>query len=511
MSSRGPKRKPPRQQTRRTPRPAARSDTPRFGKPTFRSVAAGILMRYDEGTGNRSAPFITELVDDALRTSTLEPQDRRLVTEITLGIIRRRRTLEKVLNAYVTRGRERIETPLWRLLELGACQLLLMESIPSHAAVNETVQLAAKLGRPDWKGLLNGVLRSIDRDTRAGVFEPGTPLESGTPFSPGRCDVPVITLPDQFQEDRLIPGVTYRRLVTPLFPDPADDLAAWLADAFSFPDWIIDDWLDRHGPEEAERLTAWFNTPGMLSLRVNLRRISPDALLARLHESGIAAVASPALNEGIRLARSVRVADLPGFSDGLCSIQDESAMHAARLLAPSPGEQILDLCAAPGGKTTHLAEIMQDDGAITACDVSAPRLLRVAQAADRLGLTSITCQVIDTGGTQVPPGPFDAALLDVPCSNTGVLGKRPDVRWRLSEVDFKELTTLQTELLTIALSRVRTGGRIVYSTCSIDPRENEELVRALCAREPGISLEREQFHRPGFPGDGGYQALLRKA
>jgi 16S rRNA (cytosine967-C5)-methyltransferase len=246
-----------------------------------------------------------------------------------------------------------------------------------------------------------------------------------------------------------------------------------------------------------------------MALRVNPMRVGQAAFLKALTSDGIDA--QPGMfPESVRIRGSARIDTLTGFDEGWFSVQDESAMAVTDLLAPQSGESILDLCAAPGGKTTHMAERMRDEGRIIACDVSEGRLRQIRESADRLGLDIIETWRITTDGDNVPEGPFDAVAVDAPCSNTGVIGKRPEVRWRLRPEDLVELPGIQGMLLRTAASRVRPGGRLVYSTCSIDQAENGDVVAAFLESQPDFTLEREQPAVPGRPGDGGYAALLRR-
>jgi 16S rRNA (cytosine967-C5)-methyltransferase len=193
----------------------------------------------------------------------------------------------------------------------------------------------------------------------------------------------------------------------------------------------------------------------------------------------------------------------------LFAVQDHSSMLVASALDPQPGWTVLDLCAAPGGKTTHLAELMRNTGRIVACDIVAKRLETVTSLCQRMGVSIVETATLKDG-TDAPVGPFDAALVDVPCSNTGVLGRRPEVRWRLDPAEFPHLIRLQQRLLEVALDRVKPGGVVVYSTCSIEPDENGGVVRAVLHRTPGLTLEAEHTAIPGTPSDGGYWARLRK-
>ncbi len=186
-------------------------------------------------------------------------------------------------------------------------------------------------------------------------------------------------------------------------------------------------------------------------------------------------------------------------------------MRVASALAPQPGESILDLCAAPGGKATHLAELMHNSGRIIACDVDARRLQTVSTLAQRLGLMIIETNPVSLPhGEEIPAGPFDRVLVDVPCSNTGVLGKRPEARWRLRPDDLRQLVALQTRLLRRAIDRVRPDGAIVYSTCSIEPEENRQVVETVLRESPNLWLEAAEDAIPGRPADGGFWARLRR-
>ncbi|MCA9056292.1 MAG: hypothetical protein KDA75_20830, partial [Planctomycetaceae bacterium] len=389
--------------------------SPPLKRPTARRLAYDVLTEWEERRaapqdGHAGAPHVTHLLDDALTRWSLLPQDRRLATELVYGVTRRSATLDALLAQFVSRPRSNTEPGLWRLLQLGVYQLVLLGGIPPHAAVSETVLLAKQLNQPRWAGFINGVLRNTSRELTSEFSD--VPSRRGVPLSDASPEV-----------DAAAPAVRYRQMAADVFPDPDTELAAYLAAAFSFPGWLIDRWLQRFDRDEALRLCAWYNSPGRMTLRTNHLRCDRDRLLAELQAEQIDA--SPGdLREAVRLARPLSVEQLPGFRDGWFSVQDESAQQAALLLDPQPGERILDLCAAPGGKTTHLAELLQDTGRIVACDVQPTRLARVVKNCQRLGLESVETCLISNAGDNIPEERFDAALVDVPCSNTGVLGKR---------------------------------------------------------------------------------------
>lgn len=457
--------------------------------------------------------FLKTVLDELAARRSISSSDRALALEIAAGVTRRRMTVDAVLGQHVRRPASAIEPGLWTLLRIGTYQLLFLE-MPPHAAVHETVELARRLRQRRWTTFLNGVLRGVQRD-----------ITAETATGPSEDALPLCTLAPPISADSSPPAgaelaarsgdnwrdsgvrVEYRRLASMRFPSPHDRFAEYVAVAFSLPPWLVQRWELRHGSDETLRLAAWFATPGRVSLRVNLIRTTRDELLERLRAQGLAAVAGgPAAS--IRLLENVRIDRLPGFAEGLFSIQDESAVAGVELLDPRPGERVLDLCAAPGGKTTAMAERMQDRGQIVAADIDAKRVERIARGAARLGLSCIHPQVVRADGADLPAGPFDRVLLDVPCSNTGVLGKRPEARWRISAAGIEELARRQAALLYSALDRLAAGGCLVYSTCSIEPEENEQLVCSVLAGRPDVELVRELHHRPGLPGDGAYQALL---
>jgi 16S rRNA (cytosine967-C5)-methyltransferase len=446
---------------------------------TARSLALQVLFETRRGD-----TFVQEILDQQLRLSALSPTDRRLATQLAYGVLRRRGTLDALLRPLITRQPHEVEAWLWDALRIGAFQLALLTHIPAHAALNETVELAAQFGRPRGRGFLNGVLRKlaalVTDERLPGPAADALALEHGE----------------------------FRRLARPVLPNPATSRVEYLTAAFALPRWLVERWLGRHSWEECLRLGFWFAGPAPLWLRCNPLRADRASLLAALEQAGVRA--EPGEHpQAVRLAGHVAIRDLPGFEQGWFSVQDESAMRVASALAPQPRSRVLDLCAAPGGKTTHLAELMSNQGQIVACDVDDKRLATVNELCRRLGV-SIVETVRLKEGAEPPLGPFDAVLVDVPCSNTGVLGRRPEVRWRLRPDEFRHLVPLQTRLLLQAGERVRPGGVIVYSTCSVEPEENRQVVANVLRAMPDLRREAEEEQVPGQPADGGYWARLRR-
>jgi 16S rRNA (cytosine967-C5)-methyltransferase len=448
---------------------------------TARNAALQVLL-----DSRRGDAFVQEILDQRLTHSSLSAADRRLTAHLSYGVLRRRGSLDALLHPLINRPPQRVEPILWDILRLGTFQLAFLTHIPPHAALYETVELAAEFGLPRAKGFVNGILRAVvgllteDRTT--------TPAADALPFENGQ----------------------YRRLTQPVLPDPGQNPVEYLAAAFAWPRWLAERWLARFGWDECLRLGFWFAGPVPLWLRCNRLRTDRAALLRAFAEAGTAA--EPGDHpQAVRLAEPANVRELPGYLQGWFAVQDESAMRVASALKPQSGSRVLDLCAAPGGKTTHLAELMSNEGSIIACDVDDRRLQTVTELCRRLGVTIVEPHRLHPQRNEEPPaGPFDAILVDVPCSNTGVLGKRPEVRWRLKPADFRHLETLQTKLLRQAAERIRSGGVIVYSTCSIEPQENQQVVQMVLQAQQQLVLVAEEEQAPGQTADGGYWARMER-
>ncbi|MEZ6124822.1 MAG: transcription antitermination factor NusB [Planctomycetaceae bacterium] len=444
-----------------------------------RMTAWAALQQFDE-TGK----FVADSISDADRDQPLSAQERGLAVDIASGTLRRRRTLDAILESLLTRPRSKVEADLWRLLQIGAYQILFSRT-PEHAAIDTTVELARVAGRERWCGFANGILRSVQRL-----------LTENTTEQPGPASVP------------LADG-QYRVLAQPVFADPLTDLADYVGDAFSLPRVIARRWASRFTAAELLRMCFHAVAIPDTVLRVNRLKVSVQRVQAALQDHGVEV--APGINDwSLNIGHVSRLQSLPGYADGWWSVQDEAAMSAAEALKPQPGERILDLCAAPGGKTTHLAEISGDQATIVACDVSGQRLNRVHENVARLNLNSVQIHVIGDDGRDVPPGPYDAVLVDVPCSNTGVFSRRPEARWRFREDDLDELVQLQTRLLVTAFEQTRPGGRILYSTCSIEPEETTLLIKNLPRLIPGLTLITQHLTLPTTTTDGAFHALLQK-
>jgi 16S rRNA (cytosine967-C5)-methyltransferase len=426
-----------------------------------RQIAVGVLREHTvEG------PFVEDLLEAALGKSALEAVDRRLVQEIVFGVVRWQATLDWLIQRK-TEGRTQ-KNVLQILLRLGLYQIFWLDRIPDHAAVHETVELARQLGFGPQSGFINAVLRGYLRERDA----------------------------------------TAQQLETLKREQPAI--------GYSHPQWLYEKWRERFGDEKARALLDWNNRPPPTYARLNALKATPESLAQKWESEGVLFTprncdwTEPDMVFELRSHPSL--ASLASFQEGLFYVQDPSTLLAVRMLDPKPGEAILDACAAPGGKTTYIGQLMQNRGQIMAQDIDVRRREMVRVNCDRLGIRIVNLSRATTAVNPDLSEPFDRALVDVPCSNTGVMRRRVDLRWRITEPELKRLSRTQLELLTRVAEQVKPGGVVVYSTCSLEPEENGELVRRFVGDGKSFKLDDERALLPFEHGvDGAYVArLVRK-
>lgn len=392
-----------------------------------------------------------------------DPRDRALVEAICFAALRERARYAAALEAWVAKPLGKRDEPLRALLYVGFAQIDALR-LPAHAAVDATVEAARALGRAHQAGMVNALLRRA--------------LREGLPA--------------------------------------ADPAACW-------PDWLLAE-VRRDWPQQVEAILAASAAPAPLWLRVNRRRTTREAALQALQAAGIAAEAHPTLPDALRLDDSRAVADLPGFAEGLLSVQDASAQAVAEALAPAPGARVLDACAAPGGKAAHLLE-REPTLRLTALEVDPRRLRRTADTLQRVGVdAAVVLRAVDA--TQLAAWwdgtPFDAVLIDAPCSATGIVRRQPDILLHRKPADIDALVSTQAWLLDALWPVLAPGGALVYATCSILARENAAQVEAFLARTADAIAEPlpDAFGHPAGPGrqrlpgedgmDGFFYARLRK-
>jgi 16S rRNA (cytosine967-C5)-methyltransferase len=426
------------------------------------------------------APVLMREVDRAARENGLDARDRGLLRRLIGTEVRRRATLRALVAKFAT-GKP--DADVAAHLHVGLVQLFFLDQVPDHAAVGETVGATRETLGPRKAGYVNAVLRAATAARKAGA--------TGDP----RRDL----------------ALCDRHVAEPVFPDPKEHPLLWMESALSIPAPLAKRWTRRYGEERARALALSALSEPDLSLRA----IEPREAVARaLDELGLA----PRNGEHpaillLAAEHTERALASELFARGAFQVQGETALRSAELLGARAGERLLDACAAPGGKTSVLA----GSGArVVACDSSFERLLRVRNGLERLALASNASLVACDAATALAESAFDGVLLDVPCSNTGVLAQRPEARWRFGPASSRSLQALQERILREGAARVRPGGRLVYSTCSLEPDENHQRVATFLENHADFALE-EEIHAlpdprgPAGPVDGGYAARLRRS
>ncbi|MEL6813441.1 MAG: 16S rRNA (cytosine(967)-C(5))-methyltransferase [Cyanobacteria bacterium J06598_3] len=407
------------------------------GPKTSRQLAFEALRAIDRGA------FADVVLDRVLTHSTLSVQDKGFVTELVYGTVRRRRTLDALINHFGKRPVKKQQADLLQILRLGFYQLRYLSHVPDHAVVDTMVQLtkAQRLGK--LSGVVNGMLRQYIREAKA-----GDPL--------------------------------------PLPPDSPQRLAV----LHSYPDWIVEVWRSMLPEPDVAALCEWFNQPPKLDLRINLQRYSLEAAQAIFTDAEIAVEPVPGVPSALRLkGHRGAVTKLPGYAEGWWAVQDSSAQLVAYLLDPQPGDVVIDACGAPGGKSLHIASLMGDQGTVWSCDRTASRTKKIQQNIDRLGTQSVRPLMCDSRNQPSFIDKADRVLLDVPCSGLGTLNRHADARWRQNPESVEGLVTLQRELLSHASTWVKPAGVMVYSTCTLHPAENAAQVEWFLREHDGWKIE----------------------
>ena len=363
-----------------------------------------------------------------------DERDRALAGEIATGTLRWQAAFDHIVQQFSGRPSAKLDAEILAILRISIFQLLYLDRVPASAVVDDAVEMARKAGKKSASGFVNALLRRVSRE----------------------------------------------RTALPLPQEPPLD---FLSITLSHPRWLAERWLARHGRADAETWARFDNAPAPLTLRANRLRTTRDALIAALAEVGVQAQPTRFASEGI-VVTSGNPLLTPLAHTGLFVVQDEASQLVGAFTAAVPGERILDACASPGGKTTQMAAAMGDAGTIVAADVRGRRLDLLTRAVAESGARHI--HVVQANARAAPAfGPvFDAVLVDAPCSGLGTLRRDPDIRWRRSESDLPQLAEAQRQMLAQLATVVRSGGRLVYSTCSSEPEENEGVVDAFLADHP---------------------------
>lgn len=424
-----------------------------------REIALEILYKIEEKNAysNLELNYILEKYNPP-------KEERNLATQLVYGVLRRKNTLDWLIEKFSQRPLEKMTGWVRNILRLSIYQLIFLDRIPVSAVCNEGVKLAKKRGHLGVSKFVNAILRSIVRSL-----------------------------------DNL--------------PWPSEaNLAQYIAIKYSHPQWMVERWLERLGKETTIALCEANNENPPLTIRTNTLRITREQLLGKLEQDGVNTEVIDLAPEAIRLLGASSLTKLSSYQDGLFQVQDVSSMLAAHLLDPQPGEIVLDACSAPGGKTTHLAQKMNNQGRIIANEFHKHKIGLIEENCQRLGITMVETRVGDARHlADSYQGRMDRVLVDAPCSGLGVLRRKPDARWKKKVEDIIELNKLQLAILESAAQCVKPGGVLAYTTCSIEPEENQEILQAFLAGNQEFKLVKSvQLYPQDYNTDGFFLSRLER-
>ncbi|MBY8912242.1 16S rRNA (cytosine(967)-C(5))-methyltransferase RsmB [Bacillus sp. YC2] len=427
-------------------------------KNNVRELALEALEKLDQNQA-----YSNLLLTSVIKTNELSDQDRGLLTELVYGTLQNKFALDYILKPFINKP-NKVKPWVIQLLRLSVYQMEYLEKIPDRAAIHEAVEIAKKRGHKGIASFVNGILRSLQREG------------------------------------------------APSFADIEDPILR-LSTETSHPEWLVKEWAEAYGFEAAENICSIHLVPPKQTLRVNQIKADRETVLKEMMDEGIEAETGDLSPDAIKLLKG-NIAKTKFFQRGQVSIQDESSMLVARALDPKPGETVLDACAAPGGKSAHIAELMKNEGSLTSLDLHRHKVKLIKEGAERLGLDIIDAKTMDArkAGDAFPAEQFDRVLVDAPCSGFGVIRRKPDMKYTKTPEDSTRLSHIQLGILREIAPLVKKGGTLVYSTCTMDRTENEEVMHAFIQEhpefEPDLSLEKRlpEKARP-FVQDGSLQIL----
>ena len=404
-------------------------------KKSPRSLALDTILRAE-----KMGRYINLAADSSIKGADMSDSDRALFTSLVYGVTERRITLDYIISAMASRGGSHIEPRVRVILRLGLYQLIYMDKIPAHAAVNETVALCKSKGE---RSFVNAILRSYQRDGESRVVYPSE------------------------QENRI----------------------AHLSVTYSFPEWICASLVRDYGYENAKgMLRAFSDEPPSATLRVNTLKISPKEYKALLDECSVPYSDAPYADYALKLGAGAVISELPGYSEGYFFVQDEASQISTQILSAMPGELVIDTCSCPGSKSFGAAIEMKNEGRIYSFDLHENKLSLVRDSAKRLGITTIEAKKLDgRDPDQTLYGLADKVICDVPCSGLGVVAKKPDIRYK-SEQDITALAPLGLDILSKSAQYLKVGGTLLYSTCTLRREENEATVEQFLLSHPDFEL-----------------------
>jgi 16S rRNA (cytosine967-C5)-methyltransferase len=421
-------------------------------KPNARQLCVKILNRYD-----RSDSYIDKLVHQALKIEQLIPQDKALLTELVNGVIRWRSKLDWVLTGFYHGDYQKCLNLVKNAMRIALYQIMYLNRIPVPAAIYESVEIVKRIQGDKTAAIVNGVLRNIARN---------------------------------------LDNIRY--------PERNEDETYYYAILHSHPKWMVKRWIERYGIENTEKLMCFNNQRPYIAVRVNTLKVNIEEIKSIFTQHNIAYRQCPYLIESLLLDSpkyDVSASEL--FRSGKIAIQDPSASLAARLANPQAGDLVIDLCAAPGGKSFLLAELMINSGKIIALDKHQSKLRFITEGALRLGLDIIEVSEADASEFKINQK-ADIVFADVPCSGMGTISKKPDIKWKRELDDITMLVQMQRQILANAARLVKINGAIIYSTCTIEPEENKKNVEWFLANNPDFELDNAEKYLPAEVCSDGY-------
>lgn len=392
---------------------------------------------------NEKGAYSNIAVNKHLEEGELSNIDRAFITELVYGTVKWKLSIDWAIEQFSSIKIKKISPWILNILRLGIYQLIYVDKVPVSAACNESVNLSKKYGHAASSGYVNAVLRNAARN---------------------------------------IQNIKY--------PDKDHDMIKYLSVKYSHPEWMIRNWVERYGREFTEGLLAANNEIPDFSIRTNTLKVTREELKRELQQAGLELFDGKYMDEAIIISNPSSIAKLEAFKKGYFQVQDESSMLVGRVLDPQPGELVADVCSAPGGKATHIAQLMGNKGTVIARDIHPHKIRLIEEAAQRLGLDIIKAELFDASSLdEALVEKADRVLVDAPCSGLGIIRRKPDIKWARNPEDRKEITELQMKILSAASKYVRPGGTLVYSTCTIEQEENQEIVSRFLKEETSFYSE----------------------
>jgi 16S rRNA (cytosine967-C5)-methyltransferase len=406
-----------------------------------REVIVDILLQIE-----KNQAYSNLLINQAIKQSQVPQKDFPLLTEIVYGTIQRKITLDYYIIPFL-KNPKKVEQWVLVLLRMTVYQMFFLDRIPDHAAIFEAVEIAKKRGHKGISSMVNGVLRSVQRNGRQSI-------------------------------------------------EAIDDPIKQISTEMSFPDWMVKRWINQYGVRETIEMCQATLLPPPASARVNQSRITVDELINQLSEEGIHVTKGDLSIDAVKIEKG-NFANSNAFKNGLLTIQDESSMLVSRALGIQPNEKILDCCAAPGGKTTHIAELLNNTGKVVSVDLHKHKVRLIDEQVSRLKLTNVSTLVMDSRNLheKFPEEEFDRILVDAPCSGLGVIRRKPDIKYQKREEDISQLATIQLTILNSVAPLLKKGGTLVYSTCTMDREENDLVVQNFLNDQHDFEVDSELFER----------------